>query len=249
VTGGAASGAPRPKRSFVIIDDVLRRIHGGDLVEGDLLPTEPILCEQYGVGRSAVREAMHTLVAKGFVEVRHGSRSTVAPRHKWSLIDPHYLAISGQSAGLYDNLLDAREIIEPAIAGRAAARATAADVQRLKDLVEQLGSDNATDPEEHAEIDIAFHAHLAQCTANPVLTAMHSSIVALGRAQRELMAHEASSVEHAVFWHGHIVEAIAAADSTAAEDAMRMHLRQVRADLKRTISHDASVAQPRSGAT
>jgi DNA-binding FadR family transcriptional regulator len=243
-TSDASPGALRPKRSFVIIDDVLRRIHRGELSEGDPLPTEPLLCEQYGVGRSAVREAMHTLVAKGFVEVRHGSRTTIAARHKWSVIDPHYLAISGQSASLYDNLLDAREIIEPAIAGRAASRATAADVQRLRQLVEQLGAEHATDPEEHADIDIAFHAHLAQCTGNPVLTAMHSSIVSLGRAQREMMAQEARSVEHAVFWHGHIVEAVAAADSTAAEDAMRMHLRQVRADLRQTMSDNDSAERP-----
>jgi DNA-binding GntR family transcriptional regulator len=61
------------------------------------------------------------------------------------------------------------------------------------------------------------------------------------------MASVPGIIEHGVFWHGHIVDAVAAADSTAAEDAMRMHLREIRADLRRTILGDDATQLATSG--
>jgi DNA-binding FadR family transcriptional regulator len=183
-----------------------------------------------------VREAVQTLAAKGFVIVRQGSGTTVAPRSNWNVLDPDYLKITGFGESLFENLLETREILEPAIAGLAAQRATEAQVIRLRELVDELAAVGEKSPTEHANLDIAFHGLLAQCTNNPILQSLHLSITHLGRAQRELMARHQGGVDRAVFWHRHIVDAVASRDTAGSQDAMRMHMRQVHSELELSVS-------------
>ena len=237
-----------PKRSQVIVDDYLRRIVAGDVKEGELLPTETALIEQYQVSRTAVREAIQALSTKGFVQIRQGSGSTVAPRVRWNVLDPEYLAITGFGQALFANLLETRDIVEPAIAGLAAQRATPEQVEELRQLVVDLKEAGHRDADVHAELDIAFHHKLAECTANPVLISLHGSISHLSRAQRTIMVGREGAVERAIFWHQHIVDAVAAQDVAAGQDAMRMHLRQVHTDLDATLLDDESGAETANAA-
>lgn len=224
-----------PKRSQVIVDDYLRQIAAGEVAEGQLLPTETALIEQYGVSRTAVREAVQVLATKGFVQIRQGSGSTVAPRSRWNVLDTEYLSITGAGHSLFEHLLEARDIFEPAIAGLAAQRAKPEQIDRLRELVEELARAGNRKAEVHADLDIAFHHVLAECTGNPVLISLHGSISHLAKAQRQVMADREGAVERAVFWHQHIVDGVAAGDVVAAQDAMRMHLRQVHTDLEATV--------------
>ena len=229
------------KRAQVIVDDYMRRIASGEILEGQLLPTETALIEQYHVSRTAVREAIQALATKGFVQIRQGSGSTVAPRLRWNVLDADYLQITGFGKALFGNLLETRDIFEPAIAGLAAERATPEQIAGLHRLVDQLeaasesgakgAKSSAKDSKQHAALDIDFHHALAEATANPVLISLHGSISHLSRAQRQMMAERDGANDRAIFWHKHIVEAVAAGDAAAARDAMRMHLRQVHADL------------------
>lgn len=228
------------KRSQVIVDDYLRRIVSGEMTEGQLLPTENALIEQYAVSRTAVREAIQALSTKGFVIIRQGSGSTVAPRARWNVLDPDYLQITGFGEALFGSLLETRDIIEPAIAGLAAQRATPEQVERLRELVALLAAAGKKDAAMHADLDIAFHHSLAECTGNPVLISLHGSVSHLSRVQRQAMVGREGAVERAVFWHQHIVEAVASGDLAAAQDAMRMHLRQVHTDLDATLSESAT---------
>jgi DNA-binding FadR family transcriptional regulator len=224
-----------PKRSQAIVDDYLKQIAAGEVAEGQLLPTETALIEKYGVSRTAVREAVQVLATKGFVQIRQGSGSTVAPRSRWNVLDTEYLSITGAGHALFENLLEARDIFEPAIAGLAAQRAKPEGIERLRELVEELAHAGNRNAEVHADLDIAFHHVLAECTGNPVLMSLHGSISHLAKAQRQVMAGREGAVERAVFWHQHIVDAVAAGDVVAAQDAMRMHLRQVHTDLEATV--------------
>lgn len=219
------------KRSQVIVDDYLRQIISGEIAEGQLLPTETVLIERYAVSRTAVREAIQTLATKGFVQIRQGSGSTVAPRSSWNVLDQDYLQITGFGAAMFENLLEAREVVEPAIAAIAAARAKIDDVAALRALVAELAAAPRRDIDAQEHLEAAFHHKLAECSDNPVLISLHGSIWHLTRMQR--MPVMPSAVHRVVFWHEQIIDAIAAADAGAASDAMRLHLRQIRADLER----------------
>ncbi|MDT4894491.1 MAG: GntR family transcriptional regulator, transcriptional repressor for pyruvate dehydrogenase complex [Pseudonocardiales bacterium] len=220
----------KPKRSQVIIDDYLRRIVTGDLREGAPLPTESSMVKQYGVSRTAVREAVQALAAKGFVEIRQGSGTTVASSVHWNVLDADYLQIMGWQHTVADFLIETRDIVEPAIGALAARRVTDEQLQRLRERAEAMIRVRSDDGADHAEADIEFHHQLAEATANPVLISLHASIVHIIRLQGAAVAADLGSVERAIFWHQHIVDAVTSRDPAAVEDAMRMHLRQVRAD-------------------
>jgi DNA-binding FadR family transcriptional regulator len=222
------------KRSQVIVDDYLHKIVSGELGEGQVLPTETALIQRYGVSRTAVREAIQALASKGFVSIRQGSGSTVAPRSSWNVLDAEYLELTGGAEALVENLVETRDVLEPAIAGLAAARATPAQLQALRragtQLAEAVASGRAA--MDWAALDLAFHHALAECTGNPVLVSIHGSLSQLGRAHGAPSRPDTSAADwqRAMFWHEHIVEAVAAGDTPAAQDAMRMHLRQAHQD-------------------
>ncbi|MDP9093851.1 MAG: FadR family transcriptional regulator [Actinomycetota bacterium] len=230
------------KRSQIIVDDYLRRIVSGEMSVGELLPTESALIEIYGISRTAVREAIQTLATKGFVQIRQGSGSTVAPQASWNVLDPSYLGLTGLEHAIFQNLLEVQDIFEPAAAGLAAQRASAQEVAALRDLIDQLSAAGHRDPGRHAELDFAFHHKIAECAQNPVLISLYGSIMHIGRAQRQTMAGSAEAVERAVFWHTHITDAIDRHDALAAQDAMRMHLRQVHSDLEALVEQPVTAS-------
>jgi DNA-binding FadR family transcriptional regulator len=228
------------KRSKVIVDDYLHKIASGELGEGFLLPTETALVQRYGVSRTAVREAVQALANKGFVSIRQGSGSTVAPRSHWNVLDAEYLELTGAAGAIVENLTETRDVLEPAIAGLAAARATPEQLAALRragaHLAEAVSSGSARG--DWSELDLAFHHALAECTGNPVLISIHGSLSQLGRLHADghrpadarpadaRAADAQAAVQQAMFWHDHIIDAVAAGDAAAAQDAMRMHLRQ-----------------------
>src|SRR4051812_50115498 len=92
-------------------------IHTGQLAPGSPLPPERVLCQEFGVARTSVREAIQGLVIAGYVE-RRGNRSVVAER----MLRFDHDAQDPAAAVLH--LLELRRAIEPATAALAAERAT-----------------------------------------------------------------------------------------------------------------------------
>ena len=65
----------RPARfASVIFEELGHRIIGGALAEGDVLPTEPALCEEFGFSRTVVREALKLLEERGLRACRTRAR-------------------------------------------------------------------------------------------------------------------------------------------------------------------------------
>lgn len=220
----------RRRLSTEIVRDILRKIASGELSPGDQITTEAALCTEYEVSRSVVRDALQALNAKGFLVVRQGSVAIVAEKHLWNVLDPDFLTYTDGSR-YFDHLHAARTTLEPHVAAAVAARADPEVCRALSELNDRLLIE--TSPERHAQLDITFHDTLVQATGNPVLVSWHSQLVGLGRQTRHISSMVEGSIERAVFWHGQIIDAIAAGDEAAAASAMTLHLRQVEADLSR----------------
>src|SRR5215204_5072864 len=118
--------------SQAVTEAILDRIRAGEYRPGDRLSTEKGLMEQFGVGRNVVREAVQGLVAMGLVDVRPGRGAVVIGVDTSRAMDPGTVAalLLDQTV---DDLNEFRAVIEVEIATRAAARATPADVTRLRD--------------------------------------------------------------------------------------------------------------------
>lgn len=72
--------------SYVLAEKLAQRILVGKYAPGSILPGEMELGEQFGVSRTAVREAVKTLTAKGMVLPRPRIGTRVMPQGNWNSI-------------------------------------------------------------------------------------------------------------------------------------------------------------------
>lgn len=67
----------KSKASNEIIQDIIGRIQSEEWREGDKLPSETALAEEYGLSRNTVREALQELIVRGYIKRIHGKGSFV----------------------------------------------------------------------------------------------------------------------------------------------------------------------------
>jgi GntR family transcriptional regulator, transcriptional repressor for pyruvate dehydrogenase complex len=212
-----------------IVKQIEDSITGGELKEGDQLPAERELAQQFGVSRTAVREAVKTLREKGLVEAYPGRGTFITNGSARSIQQTLDRMIrSGQAEGTV-HLTEVREILEPEIAALAAQRV---DEEMLSAMREAIAVMDAArkDSEAFIEGDLDFHLALAEAAANPLILSLIDSIVGLLREQRTRTYFVEGGPERGQYHHRRILEAIEHRDAVGAREAMRAHLLQVRED-------------------
>jgi GntR family transcriptional repressor for pyruvate dehydrogenase complex len=218
-----------------IVQQIEESIMKGALKEGDQLPAERELAQQFGVSRTAVREAVKALREKGLVEAYPGRGTFITNGTSHSIRQTLDRMIKiGQPEGTA-NLAEVREILEPEIAALAATRANEENIAAMREAIAVMDSARQ-DPDEFIEADLDFHLALAEAASNPLILSLIDSIVGLLREQRMRIFYVDGGPERGQYHHKRILEAIEHRDSQGARDAMRAHLRQVRADSRNTSS-------------
>ena len=236
----------RRKLAHEVFDRLEAMILGGALAVGDALPSERELMERFGVGRPAIREAMHALSHLGLIQISHGERARVVALTPDSLLRqidlPARLMLS-TSEGSLGHLLETRLLFECGVVRTAAERATAADVRTLQTLVrtQQAALPRMAD---FVRIDMEFHAAIAEMVGNPILVAVSRAMLGWLRQYRAEMLHWSGKENVTIAEHREIVAAIAAADAVGAEEAMTRHLKRSRALYLRD-QEEAPAAPPR----
>lgn len=220
------------KRAEQVRDIIVDLIQTRDLEPGDKLPTERQLMKRLGVGRSTVREALHSLVGLGVVEARPGRGFYVGQLS----IEDVTRALSGAlhlRTEVSWKLVEARSIIEVASGRLAAERRTAKDLESIEEAVQRLREAyDAYDLDTIVAADHSFHAAIVRATHNEVLIAMLSSIAPwLAKHQRELYEHRMENGiydrEFVVGSHKVIQIAVADGDADEAEKQVRGHLQPI----------------------
>jgi GntR family transcriptional repressor for pyruvate dehydrogenase complex len=148
-----------------VVDQLREAILSGRIRPGERLPGERQLCEELGVGRPTLREALRALEAVGMIEVRPGKTGgsfAVTPSES-TLGDALASLVSLRGASIED-LSEFRVDFEAENAAWAARRADAADIATLKELVDDARE--AGGVELLAEIDVHWHEALARATKN-----------------------------------------------------------------------------------
>jgi GntR family transcriptional repressor for pyruvate dehydrogenase complex len=214
-----------------IVQQIEDSIFKGDLKEDEQLPAERELAHQFGVSRTAVREALKTLREKGLVEAYAGRGTFVTNEAARSMRHTLDRVIrSGTSEAVH--LVEVREILEPEIAALAAQRADEDGRSAMRESVVVM--DAAHDAEGFIEGDLDFHLALAEAAGNPLILSLIDSIVGLLREQRMRTYYIGGGPERGQYHHKRILEAIERGDPQAARDAMCAHLRQIREDSEKT---------------
>jgi GntR family transcriptional repressor for pyruvate dehydrogenase complex len=216
------------KRYEEIAEHVELQILSDRLGEGGRLPSERELMEQFGVGRSTVREALFSLQRMGLVEVTSGAPARITRPTAESIIEAlagaarHFLATPVgvrhfQHARLLFEVALVRDVAMQADDAKIAKLATALDANRRS-----IG--HQTD---FLQTDFDFHKTLAEITENPILTSVNVALNDWLGKQREMSVRGGAKQSNAYAQHAAIFDAIAARDPLRAQQAMEAHLTTV----------------------
>ncbi len=214
-----------------IVEQIERRIQRGELRPGDQLPSERELAEQFGVSRTAVREAIKALREKGLVEVYPGRGTFVADNIPQVIRQTLGMLLGRERARRISDLMEVRELLEPAIAALAAERATEEHLEAMRRAVEIMDA-SFDDPERFVEADLDFHLALAEGTGNPLIPLLLDPIIDLLREHR-IQVFRVGGAARGQFYHKQILEAVMRRDPEGARAAMIAHLQQIREDSAR----------------
>lgn len=195
----------------IAVERLRRAIRHGEVAPGQRL-VEAELVEQFGVTRGSVRAALDDLIAEGLIErvPNRGARVRAVTRQE---------AIE---------ILECRKALEGLIAAKAAERATPAEVERLRSYGEQLSAAvDDGEPLKYSALNRELHSTLAeiarQRTAADLIGRLDTQIV---RYQFQL-ALRPGRPQTSLHEHLAVIDAVAAGDPIAAEQAMRAHLDSV----------------------
>lgn len=206
-----------------IADQLSQLIRRGDFRAGDRLPAERELAEQLGVSRPTVREALIALEVEGIVEVRGGSGVFVLDRAR----PRGDGASSTPPPGPFD-LIQARWLIESECAFLAASHATPAQLQRLKDALDEMRAARTHSPQATAA-DQRFHLGIAEASGNAALLLVVQQLWELrtGTLYTQMESHFTGEEiwRLAVAEHAELLTAITQRDPAAARRAMRTHMK------------------------
>jgi len=194
---------------------------------GDVLPGEIEYSHQLQVSRTAYREAIRILSAKGLVSSRPKAGTTINEQARWHVLDPEVLAWTFEaepSEAFVRDLFELRRMVEPAAAELAARRRQGADLARMGHALEEMEHYGLAVPEGRAA-DQAFHHALLQSARNVPLLALSSSIEAavtwttIFKQRKRRLPRDPLPDHHAVY------DAIVEGDPVKARQAMSELLR------------------------
>ena len=213
-----------------------RRLHGaiahklgtailsGEYAPGATLSGEVAFSEALDVSRSAYREAVQVLTAKGLVESRPKTGTRVLPRNRWNLLDPDVLAwaFSGEpDIQFIRSLFELRAIVEPAAAALAAERRGRADLKTMRDALAGMTRHTLATPAGRAA-DRDFHDAILRATQNDALIVLSASIGAAVNWTTQFKQRQRALPRNPIPDHRRVFDGIADGDPAAASEAMRV---------------------------
>ncbi len=216
-----AGSPPGTSLTWRLTDQLGIAIVGGTFAPGEVLPNEVDIGTTYQVGRSAVREAVKVLAAKGLVDSRPGRGTAVRPVGTWNLLDPDILRWLQQSSPARDLLLELVEMrlaFEPTAAALAAERRTEPQLDALRRAFArmQMSASGDADPN-RAKLD--FHLAVLAASGNRFLAPLGALIGAgllLNARHPEVGGASGGSLED----HRRVLDAIVARLPEEARAAM-----------------------------
>lgn len=212
--------------------DIVQRL-GSEIVserysKGEKFPTEAHLCEEYGVSRSIMREAVKMLTGKGLLTARPRRGTEVTAESNWNLLDPDVLFWLLNREMSFDLLIEFTQIrlgFEPEAAKLAAANSTDEQKAKLLAAIEEM--ERAAKGESDAlQSDIAFHIAVLEASNNRFMMMLDSLVeTALTfsiRVSNRIKGVKSASVSD----HRAVADAILSGDGEAAGTLMKKMLEE-----------------------
>jgi DNA-binding FadR family transcriptional regulator len=205
-----------------IARDLGMRIVSGRYRPGQVLAGEIEASGQLKVSRSAYREAVRMLAAKGLVQSRTRTGTRVSAVEQWHLLDPDVLTwvFAGEpELEVLQGLFELRSIIEPEAAALASARRNDKNLEIMRDALDRM-SQHTLNVEAGRIADKEFHSELLRSTRNPFIISLTNGVASAVHALTEFKQREQALKRDPLPEHWRVFEAIANKDAEAARAAM-----------------------------
>jgi len=213
-------------------------IVGGRYPAGQSIPPEPLLCEELGVSRTVVREAVKSLVAKGLLVTGPKLGTRVLPEDGWNWFDPEVVrwkSRMGLTREFLRDLQELRRVVEPAGVRLAAERATAQDVAEIetayagmKQAIEQGG--------DYVSNDLRFHQGLLRACHNRMVVQMSKALGALLRTSFEISTTRPDGPASSLPLHRAVLDAVIARQPAKAERACLVLIDGAQEDIEQVLA-------------
>ena len=231
ISAGAEARA-KDDITVTLITSFKQLIADGTMVPGSRLPPERELAESFGVSRSSLRQALKVLEIMGVISQRVGDGTYLNSGASRILSEPMEFLILLDDISFHE-LMEARLIVEPELAARAAERRSKEDLEDIR--FEMSGMAKAVSRKQVVEHDLRFHQAIFRSAGNRVCGQMFGVV---NRSLENMMSLTSSvvNVEHTITLHKRVYRAIVKGDAASARRYMTEHLLDARDLLTRAAA-------------
>lgn len=229
-----------------VMDAIGSRIVGGIYSAGEALPPEMALCEEFGLSRTPLREAMKRLHAKGLISVGPKNGTKVLPPARWNQLDADVLRwrfALGFDAELIEQLYDLRLVFEPEASRLAALRARPRDRAAVRKAFDRMAA-LAHDPEQVIGADAEFHLAIFAATHNIFLDSVSAAIGTALKFQFAMTAARKTFPPGELELHRAICDAIIAGESEEAARSTRALIAASRLSVQPSVTPRPAATKP-----
>ena len=229
----------RPPKTWVrVVDRLQGLILEKKLEPGSKLPPERQLCQQLGVSRTVLREAIKHLSALGLVEEITGRGTFVSRPNLDAVRKSLQICLGWHAQAVLENLVELRRLIEVEIAGLAAMHATEEEINKLGQNVREMEGGVDGNVARFMNLDLEFHSGLARATHNELFVMLFDAISGAMVGIWEKMHNDPEERKHGIQYHQKILSAIERRNPDEARRAVRENIESFKRDLL------AQVTQP-----
>jgi GntR family transcriptional repressor for pyruvate dehydrogenase complex len=219
-------------------------IRGGLYPPGSRLPSVPSLVEKLGVSRTVIREALQALVGMGLIDMRPGMGSFVRSIPAEMIVNADVMAVLIDTQTL-KHVINARKVLESAIASLAVVEATEDDFAAMEAVVDNLATAAALQQPVFL-LSPAFHIAVAHATHNPMLESVISSFNGLMSKTGRLLEAQGghSHRAHEYTSHRDLLRVLRRRDPEAARNAMAAHIQETMDALEAVQAESVPTSAP-----
>jgi DNA-binding FadR family transcriptional regulator len=206
-----------------IVNEVGRRIVSGEFRPGQALPSEIELCGSLGISRTALREALRVLSAKGLLEARPKIGTLVKATAAWNFLDADILAWRLESdhfERVLAELYQLRQLIEPIAASLAAAEASDHDIEQLQASYLDMEA-MMEEGDRIVEPDVRFHCAIIAASGNLLFASIGNMLADALAINFRIGLRNPRGQVHSLPLHKNVLDAIVARDPVTARIAMQ----------------------------
>jgi GntR family transcriptional repressor for pyruvate dehydrogenase complex len=191
------------------------------LMPGDKMASEKELCAQFAVSRTALREALRRLSARGLIDIRKGSGIYVTEMKIEDAINSLHLFYDLRfDSDLILKIIEVRRLFEPEIARLAASNRKEEDIRLLRKNQAELVRCNPDNTQLEVDLINRFHKNIAKATGNPiVIISMEPVYSLLPRMRNLIYGNIEGEKDYTVKYQADLLNALEKKDGKKAWDA------------------------------